>query len=77
MAKILVGTVVSLKNTKTAVVQIERAYRHKLYKKIIKRHKKYQVHNEKDDILVGDVVRIEQVRPISKLKHFKVVEKLT
>ncbi len=76
MAKILVGTVVSTKMEKTVVVEIERAFRHKLYKKIIKRSKRYQAHNLTDGLAVGDRVRIEQVRPISKHKHFQVVAKV-
>lgn len=76
MAKILTGKVISLKMEKTVTVEIERAYRHRLYKKIIKRHKKYLAHNLLDDLEVGDIVRLIQVRPISKRKNFQVVEKI-
>lgn len=76
MAKQLIGTVISTKQEKTLVVDVERKFAHPLYKKIIKRNKRYQVHNENLNVKVGDRVVIEETRPISKTKHFKVVEKL-
>ena len=76
MKKILTGKVVSMKMTKTVVVMVERKFRHPVYHKVIVRHKKYKAHNEKLDLKLGDIVQIEETRPISKDKHFIVVEKL-
>lgn len=77
MAKILTGKVVSNKMQKTIVVRVERKFRHPLYKKTIIRHKKYKVHNEKLELKMGDMVKIRESRPISKEKHFIVIEKLS
>jgi len=77
MSKILTGTVISTKMQKTVVVKVERKFRHPLYEKVITRHKKYKAHNEDFDLKEGDVVKIKETRPISKDKHFKVVEKLS
>lgn len=76
MKKTLIGKVVSTKMTKTVVVLVERKFRHAVYHKVIIRHKKFKAHNEKLDLIVGDVVKIEETRPISKDKHFIVIEKL-
>jgi small subunit ribosomal protein S17 len=76
MKKILTGEIVSMKMTKTVVVMVERKFRHSVYHKVIIRHKKYKVHNEKLDLKLGDMVRIEETKPISKDKHFIVIEKL-
>lgn len=75
MPKILEGKVVSTKMMKTVVVEVERVFRHPIYKKVIKRHKKYKAHNEKFQLEKGDQVRIQECRPISKDKHFVVIEK--
>lgn len=77
MAKIFIGKVVSTKMQKTAVVKVERKFRHPFYRKIIVRHKKYKAHNEKIDLKEGDMVKIRESRPISKEKHFIVVGKVT
>jgi len=77
MSKILTGTVISTKMQKTVVVKVERKFRHPLYEKVITRHKKYKAHNEDFDLKEGDLVKIIETRPISKDKHFKVVEKLS
>lgn len=74
MAKILQGIVVSTKMQKTIVVKVERRFRHRLYKKTIVKHKKYKVHNENLKLKEGDIVKIRETRPISKDKHFIVVE---
>lgn len=74
MAKILAGVVVSTKMQKTIVVKVERRFRHPLYKKTIVKHKKYKVHNENLKLKEGDMVKIRETRPISKDKHFIVVE---
>lgn len=74
--KTLTGQVVSTGMNKTAVVQIERAVMHPLYKKSMRRSKRFKVHREGIDVAVGDMVKIASTRPISKEKHFRIVEKL-
>ncbi len=76
MKKTLDGKIISTKMQNTVVVEIERKYRHSKYQKVITRHKKFKVHNEKLDLKVGDLVTIESTRPISKDKHFIVIKKL-
>lgn len=76
-AKIFKGEVVSTKMEKTVVVRVERVFRHPLYKKTIRRHKRYKAHNERFNLKEGDKVVIKETRPLSKEKHFIVVEKLT
>ncbi len=71
--RVLQGTVVSDKSDKTVVVLVERRITHPIYKKIIKRSKKYMAHDEKGTIKIGDVVRIQECRPLSKLKRWEVV----
>jgi small subunit ribosomal protein S17 len=74
----LVGKVVSDACDKTIVVMVVRQVPHKLYKKYITRSKKYHAHDETNSAAVGDTVRIEESRPISKLKNWvlsEVVEK--
>ena len=71
--RILSGTVVSSKIDKTIVVSVTRRVKHKLYKKIISRSKKYHAHDEKNEFKVGDIVSIEESKPISKLKTWKVL----
>lgn len=72
-----VGTVVSDKNDKTIVVEIERASRHRIYRKVIRHTKKYHVHDEHNVATLGDLVRIEECRPMSRLKRWMLVEVLT
>jgi len=74
--KTRVGTVVSDKMNKTVVVAVERRYAHPLYGKQVTRTKKYHAHDENDEYNVGDVVRIVETRPLSKLKRWRVVEVL-
>jgi len=76
MSKILTGEVVSTKMVKTVVVKVVRKYRHPLYRKVITTHKKYKAHNEDSKIKEGDMVKIQETRPMSKEKYFKVIEKL-
>ena len=71
--RVLTGTVVSDKTDKTIVVSVERRVKHPLYGKIIKRSKKYHAHDEGNDFKEGETVRIEETRPISKLKTWKVL----
>ncbi len=72
-----IGTVVSDSNDKTIVVSIQRTTRHRLYRKVIRRSKKYHVHDEANEATVGDTVRIEECRPFSRLKRWRLVEILT
>ena len=69
-----VGEVVSNKMTKTIVVRVERRYPHAQYKKIVTSYKKFYVHDEKSEAKPGDTVRIEESRPLSKLKRWTLVE---
>ena len=71
------GTVVSDRADQTIIVTIERAARHRLYRKVIRRTKRYPVHDPENLATVGDLVRIEECRPISKTKHWRLVEVLT
>ena len=75
--RILVGTVVSDKTDKTVVVRVERKVKHPMYGKIIRRSKKYHAHDEDNSFKVGETVRIEETRPLSKLKNWKVIERVT
>lgn len=77
MRKKFIGTVISNKMVKTVVVEVERRLPHPKYKKVIKKHKKFKVHNENLKLQVGDKVIIEETRPISKEKHFQVIKKIS
>jgi small subunit ribosomal protein S17 len=68
----LIGLVVSDKMDKSIVVQVERFVQHKVYKKFMKRYKKYHAHDEKNEYSMGDTVKIIETRPLSKLKRFRV-----
>ena len=74
--RILVGTVVSDKTDKTVTVKVERKVKHPLYGKIIRRSKKYHAHDEGNEYKPGDTVRIEETRPISKTKTWKVLDRV-
>ncbi len=69
-----VGVVVAKKTKKTVTVKVERQLRHPLYKKTIKRQKKFLAHDEYEKCKVGDVVRIIETRPISRRKRWRVLE---
>ncbi|AJD51328.1 small subunit ribosomal protein S17 [Thalassospira sp. MBR-102] len=71
--RVLQGTVVSTKNDKTVVVRVERQVMHPLYKKYVRKSKKFHAHDEENRFKTGDVVRIRECRPISKLKSWEVV----
>ena len=71
--RILQGTVVSDANDKTVVVRVERRFNDPLVKKVVRRSKKYHAHDEENKVKVGDIVRIEECRPISKQKNWRVV----
>ena len=69
-----VGQVVSTKMQKTIVVQVSRRVPHPLYKRIVTKHKKFYAHDEQNSARVGDVVRIRESRPLSKLKRWTLEE---
>ncbi len=69
-----VGVVIGNKMKKTVTVLVERQVRHPLYKKIIKRRKKFLVHDEYEKCKVGDLVKIVETRPLSKRKRWRVLE---
>ena len=69
--KEVVGEVVSNKMHKTIVVQVTRKKAHPFYGRVIARNKKFYAHDEKNQAHVGDLVRIEETRPLSKLKRWK------
>jgi len=73
MRKALEGIVVSDKMDKTIVVAIVDSVAHPLYKKVVKRTKKYKVHDEKNECQIGDKVEIMETRPLSKDKYFRLV----
>jgi len=70
----LVGKVVGNKMEKTIVVEVARRVRHPRYQKVMTTYKKFYAHDEKAEAKVGDTVRIEESRPLSKLKRWKLVE---
>ena len=72
--RILQGVVVSDKQDKTIVVRVERRLMHPIYKKFIRRSKKYAAHDEANVCKIGDVVRIRECRPISKNKTWELVK---
>lgn len=69
-----VGEVVSNKMAKTIVVRVESRFPHPQYKKIVTSYKKFYAHDEKSEAKIGDTVRIEEARPISKLKRWTLIE---
>ena len=73
--RILQGTVESATNNKTVLVKVERTFTHPLYKKTVRKSTKYAAHDENNECKVGDKVRIEECRPISKTKSWMVMEK--
>jgi small subunit ribosomal protein S17 len=74
--RVLTGVIVSDKTDKTVVVNVERKVKHPLYGKIIRRSKKYHAHDEANEYKAGETVRIEETAPISKLKNWKVIERV-
>ncbi|MFY7843112.1 MAG: 30S ribosomal protein S17 [Rhabdochlamydiaceae bacterium] len=74
--KVKEGTVVSTKMEKTVTVRVERTYRHPVYQKVVTRWKKYYAHNENYNLHTGQRVKIEETRPLSKLKRWRVLEVL-
>jgi small subunit ribosomal protein S17 len=74
--RILTGTVSSDKTDKTVTVLVERKVKHPLYGKIIRRSKKYHAHDEANEYTIGDIVRIEETKPISKTKTWVVKDRV-
>ncbi|WP_022664597.1 30S ribosomal protein S17 [Desulfospira joergensenii] len=70
----LIGLIVSDKMDKSVVVRVERFVQHKVYKKFIKRYKKYHAHDATNECRLGDEVKIIETRPLSKLKRFRVAQ---
>ncbi len=75
--KVFNGYVVSTKMNKTIVVNVERKFLHPLYKKQVVSHKKYHVHDEKNEAKVGDFVRIQETRPLSRTKFYRLQKIIT
>src|SRR5438034_7529010 len=69
-----VGEVISDKMAKTIVVQVQRRFQHPRYRKIVTGYSKFYAHDEKSEAKVGDRVRIQETRPLSKLKRWRLVE---
>ncbi len=76
MSKVLTGKVVSVKMQDTVLVEVVRRTPHKLYGKLMRLSKKYKVAINGQTVVAGDQVRIEETKPVSKDKHFKVIEVL-
>lgn len=76
MKKRLIGKVVADKMAKTVVVEVERLKTHPLYRRRFKVHKKYKAHDEKNEYKKGDRVMIEETRPMSKEKRWRIIDKL-
>ncbi len=72
--RVLLGKVTSDSMNKTVTVLVERLVKHNLYKKYVKKHKKYAAHDEKNSCNVGDKVLITETRPLSKMKRFRVTK---
>jgi len=73
--RVLQGQVVSSKGNKTIVVEVKRRFKHPFYGKVISRSKKYHAHDEDNKFKEGDVVKIIESKPISKLKAWQVIKK--
>ena len=71
--RVLNGVILNATNKNTVVVEVERTFKHPMYKKYIKRSKKYHAHDESDALKVGDKVYIEETKPVSKLKTWVVI----
>jgi small subunit ribosomal protein S17 len=74
--RVLIGTVVSDKGDKTVTVRVDRRVKHPLYGKIIRRSKKYHAHDADNAFRIGEQVRIEECKPISKMKSWTVIERI-
>ncbi len=74
--RILQGVVTSDKNDKTIVVKVERRLLHPVFKKTVRLSKKYHAHDEKNEAKIGEIVRIQETRPSSKLKRWALIAKV-
>lgn len=72
--KVVIGRVVSTKMAKTIVVEATRQKAHSLYRRVVKRSKKFYAHDENKTANVGDFVKIEETRPLSRLKRWRLIE---
>jgi small subunit ribosomal protein S17 len=72
--KQIIGKVVSNKMNKSIVVEIENLVMHSLYKKSVRRTKKIKSHDEKNECSIGDIVKVEETRPLSKEKRYRLIE---
>lgn len=77
LRKRLIGTVVSNRMDKTAVVLVERLTKHITYQKYVRRHKKYLAHDPQNLCQIGEQVRIIESRPLSKRKRWQIIERIT
>ena len=68
------GEVISNKMAKTIIVEVERRFAHPTFKKVVTGYKKFYAHDEKSEAKIGDRVRIEETRPLSKMKRWRLVE---
>ena len=75
--RVIQGTVVSDKMQKTVVVSVERKKKHRLYHKVVTVTERYKAHDDQDSCKLGDLVRIQECRPMSKDKRWRVIEVLT
>ncbi len=75
--RVIQGTVVSDKMQKTVVVSVERKKKHRLYHKVVTVTERYKAHDDNDSCKLGDIVRIEECRPMSRDKRWRVIEVLT
>ena len=75
--RVLQGVVVRDKNAKTVVVDVERRFIHPVLGKTVRRSKKYHAHDENGEYKIGDIVRIRECRPLSKLKSWEVFERVS
>jgi len=76
LRKTKIGLVTSNKMDKTVTVQVERKVKHPLYKKFVKKTSRFHAHDEKNECSIGDIVKIMETRPLSKLKRWRLVEVL-
>ena len=75
--KTMTGVVVSNKMDKTVVIRVERKFSHPVFKKVVKTTKKYKVHDEKNECLEGDFICIQETRPLSKQKRWRLLDIIT
>ena len=71
--RVLQGVVVSDKSQATIIVRVERRFKHPVYKKVVRQSKRYHVHDPENAHSIGDIVRIRECRPVSKLKRWEVL----